>query len=157
MMRELEVTLTAEEFYAYNWALALERPALPFLLYTTAFLLLAGLVGLWPGAQLYALAAAVPLAGYALLVQLGARRLWHRHPEIAGPRRYRFDAEGYAVVQKQVQRRVRYDELRLLESRSALYLIGPSGADILPKRLLDEELSAQLQRAVSHYRRSRWL
>lgn len=160
MELKLTIALTPEEFYSYNWVLALERPIVQFFIYTVALLILASLFGLWPGAQLYALAAALPLAAYLLTVWLGARRLWRRYPEIAAERRYHFDDQGYHVSQGSRSQRLRYTELaRVLESRSAIYLIrSGGGADILPKRVADlAPLRALLLDKVADYRHARWL
>lgn len=132
----VDVTLTRGEFLAFNWALALERPLLPFLLYTFVLAALAGLLGVWPAGRVFAAAALLPALAYALWVWASARALWTRNPGLAGPRRLVFKERSYLVEEAGTAHRVRYDEVaRVLETRAALYLLrAAGGADLVPKR-----------------------
>jgi hypothetical protein len=138
----IEVRLERSEFMYFNWTLALERPVFTFLMYTFILLTLAGMVGVWPAAGLYALAALVPLLGYTLLVWLTAKRLWHHVPGIRQPRRYLFKENTYLVEEEGAINPVAYGTLeRVLESRNGFYLMRRDGrADLLPKRVLKDEV-----------------
>lgn len=130
-----DVGLTRADFEIYSWVLALERPVLPFFIYTFALLLLADLFGVWADARLYAFAVVVPALGYLLFVKLSTFTVWRRYPELREPKRYTFKEDAYQVKQAGKTAMVSYQELeRVLESRRAYYLIRADGsADILPK------------------------
>ena len=133
----------------YNWVMALERPVLPFFIYTFTALTLVSLLNIWPPARVYALIALLPMLGYMLWVWASATRLWRSYPELAGPRGYIFKEKSYLVEEASKKTPVAYSELaRVVESRQAVYLIRANGsADILPKRFVkdDELLKAHLQ------------
>lgn len=138
--RPIGVALTRGEFLSYNWALALERPVLPFLAYTFVLFALAGLLGVLPAGRVLAAAALAPALVYAVWVWGSASALWARHPELAAERRLHFKERSYLVAEGGTSHRVPYDRVaRVLETRSALYLARTDGgADIVPKRVLEE-------------------
>jgi hypothetical protein len=155
----VEVTLTQGDFMTYNWVLALERPVLPFFIYSFTLLFLAGLLGLWPAARVFALAVLVPMLGYLLWVFLSARALWARYPHLRVPRTYVFEEDAYLVKAGAHTAAVPYARLRrALASRGALYLLREDGsADILPRRALPEGLEAFIVQRVGEPRRSSFL
>ncbi len=123
----------------YNWVLALERPVLPFFMYTFALLLLADLFRVWSDARLYAFAVVVPALGYLLFVKLSSVAVWRRYPELREPKRYTFKENAFQVKQAGKTVMVPYKEVaRVLESRRAYYLVrGDGSADILPKTAVE--------------------
>lgn len=135
-----DVTLTRADFETYNWVTALERPVLPFFMYTFVLLLLADLFRVWQDARLYAFAVIVPALGYMLFVQLSTLAVWRRYPELREPKRYTFEEKAYQLKQAGKTATVPYKEIaRVLESRRAYYLVRNDGsADILPKRVIEE-------------------
>ncbi len=147
-----EVTIEHSDFMYYNWTLALERPVLPFLMYSFVLLAFSSLLGLWPEGRVFALATISPMLLYALWVVMSANGLWRRYPQLQRPRRYRFFEDGYAIDSEEEKTTVPYSDLaRVLESRRAFYLVRKDGsADLLPKRHLPDEealrtlLSAQV-------------
>ena len=133
-------TLERRDFMYYNWTLALERPVLPFFIYTFTLLVLASLLGLWPGARAYAFIVLVPMLGHALLVWLNARGLWSRLPELKTPRSYTFKEKSYLVIEGGKKTPVPYEGVRAIESRRGFYLLRDGGAaDLLPKRDVPDE------------------
>ena len=136
----IDVTLERRDFMYYNWTLALERPVLPFFIYTFTLLVLASLLGLWPNARAYAFIVLVPMLGHALLLWLNARGLWSRLPELRAPRSYTFKEKSYLVDEGGKKTPVPYEGVRALESRRGFYLIRDGGtADLLPKRNVHDE------------------
>ncbi len=135
-----DVTLTRTDLETYNWVLALERPVLPFFMYTFALLLLADLFRVWSDARLYAFAVLVPALGYLLFVKLSSLAVWRRYPELREPKRYTFKKDAYQLKQAGKTVSVPYaDVARVLESRRAYYLVRMDGsADILPKGAIEE-------------------
>lgn len=141
----------------FNWTLALARPVFPFFLYTFVLLNLAALLGLWPEARIFATAVLVPMLGYTLMVWLGARGLWARHPDLREPQSYTFGEASYLVEAGGRRTPVHFRDVTGLESRRAFYLLREEGsADILPKRSLDDEaaLRAFLEERVAWKRSS---
>jgi len=155
----VQVTLTRGEFMYYNWVLALERPVLPFFLYSFVLLSLASLTGLWPSGRAFALAVFVPMLAYALFVFLSARRLWASYPPLRAPRTYVFKEKSCLVKTEKKSVPVPYDALReVLASRRALYLLREDGtADILPKGALPEGFEAFIAGKIGEVRHSSFL
>ncbi len=154
---EVAVTLTRDDFAYFNWALALERPILPYLFYTFTFLVLVSFLGLWPAGRAFVPAVFIPLLGYLFFVWLATRRLWGRLAEADKNRRYRFLETGYRVNGRET---AAYREVaRAIESRRGLYLLREDGsAEVLPKRDLDENLLAFLkERLEPVWKRSSFL
>lgn len=144
----------------YTWALALERPVLPFFIYTFTALVLVSVVGLWPTGSLYALAVLVPLLGYTLFVWLSAWGTWRRFPMIREPKRYIFKERSYLLEEGGKKTPVAYKDVSLLTSRRGLYLVRRAGgADLLPRESLNdvEEFLAFLEGKVSEVKRSNFL
>ena len=112
----------------YNWTLALERPILPFFIYTFTALVLASITGLWPAGRLYAFTVLIPLAGYTLFVWLSARGTWRRFPMIREPKRYVFKEKSYLLEEGGKKTPVAYGEVNVLTSRHAIYLLRRTGA-----------------------------
>lgn len=123
----------------YNWVMALERPVLPFFIYTFTALTLVSLLNIWPPARVYALIVLLPMLGYALWVWASATRVWRSYPELVGPRSYIFKEKSYLVEEANKKTPVAYaDVTRVVESRQAIYLVRSSGgADILPKKFIE--------------------
>lgn len=157
----VQVRLSRGDFLYYNWTLALERPVLPFFLYSFGFFFLTSLLGLWPQGRLYAFAVLVPMLGYALFVWLSSLALWRRFPQLRNPRSYAFGPEHYLVETEAATLSIPYTDLaRVLESRAAFYLVRRDGsADVLPKRALADEASLRrlLERQLGEVRRSSFL
>lgn len=124
----------------YNWVMALERPILPFFIYTFTALTILSLLNIWAPARVYAFIVLLPMLGYMLWVWLSATNLWRRFPELAGPRSYIFKEKSYLVEEANKKTPVAYaDVARVVESRRGLYIMRVSGsADILPKRFLED-------------------
>ena len=153
-----DVVLTRVDFETYNWVLALERPVLPFFMYTFALLLLADLLRVWQDARLYAFAVVVPALGYLLFVKLSSLAVWRRYPELREPKRYTFKENAFQVKQAGKTVNVPYkDVAHVLESRRAYYLVRMDGsADILPKRAVEEGVLEPLLKDV-RWKRSSFL
>ena len=130
----------------YTWVLALKRPVLPFLLYSFAFLFLLGITGLWPTARVFSLAVFAPLLGYIVWVWISATSLWVRFPALRETRHYHFQAGSYLLKTDSGEAKVSYQDVQVLSSRRAFYLIRKDGsADILPREALPEGLEAFLE------------
>ena len=124
----------------YNWVMALERPILPFFIYTFTALTILSLLNIWAPARVYAFIVLLPMLGYMLWVWLSATNLWRNYPELAGPRSYIFKEKSYLVEEANKKTPVAYADIaRIVESRQALYIMRVSGsADILPKCFLED-------------------
>lgn len=123
----------------YIWTLALERPILPFFIYTFTALFLVSITGLWPAGRLYAFTVLIPLLGYTLFVWLSARGTWRRFPMIREPKRYVFKERSYLLEEGGKKTPVAYDEVNVLTSRRAVYLLRQAGgADLLPRRSVED-------------------
>ena len=140
-----DVQLERRDFLYYTWVLALKRPVLPFLLYSFIFLFLLGITGVWPTARVFSLAVFAPLLGYLFWVWISAGTLWARFPALREVRHYHFTAEAYRLETPQGEAEISYEDVEVLSSRRALYLIrGDGSADILPRDALPEGLEAFL-------------
>ena len=158
--RAVSVTLERGDFMYYTWALALERPILPFFIYTFTALVLVSIVGIWPTGSLYAFAVMIPLVGYTLFVWLSAWLTWRRFPVIREPKRYVFKEKSYLLEEGGKKTPVAYDEVDVLTSRRGIYLLRRTGsADLLPKRIIEdtEGLLAFLEQKTGETRTSNFL
>ena len=137
--RAVSVTLERGDFMYYTWVLALERPILPFFIYTFTALVLVSVTGLWPTGSLYAFAVMIPLVGYTLFVWLSAWLTWRRFPMIREPKRYVFKEKSYLLEEGGKKTPVTYEEVDVLTSRRGIYLLRRTGsADLLPKRSIED-------------------
>ncbi|MCA9839752.1 MAG: YcxB family protein [Trueperaceae bacterium] len=138
---QIPVNLNRRDFSYYNWVIALERPILPFFIYTFTLLILADLFKIWPDARLYAFAVLIPAVAYLLFVWLSTKSLWQKIKALQEPSTYYFLADGYQVVRKKDRANISYDQIKqVLESRKGIYLIRQDGtADILPKGTASKE------------------
>ena len=150
------VQLSRQDFFYYTWTVALQRPVLPFLLYSFIFLFLLGVTGLWPAARVFSLAVFAPLLGYLLWVWTSAQTLWRRYPALREPRRYRFTAAAYLLDAGKTKVEVNYGDVRqALSSRRAFYLVRSDGsADILPRNALPKGLEPLLEEKLTVERSS---
>lgn len=128
--------LTRHDFMYYNWVLALERPILPFFMYTFVLLVMSSLLGVWPAGRLYAPAVLIPALGYTLFVWLSSRQLWRHVQQTLTPQTYIFKTKSYLNDDGKTKQAIPYQHIKqLLESRQAFYLVLQDGsASILPKR-----------------------
>ena len=156
-----EVELERRDFLHYNWALAFERPIMPFFLYTFVACALAGMLGVWPAGRLFAFAVLIPLLAYNVWIWVSSRSLWTRYPHLRQARGYTFKDDAYRVRSPDGAVSVPYLEVtRTLETRAAFYLLRSDGSgDILPKRLLgDVDAFRQLLKGkVGELKRSSFL
>ncbi len=135
----VDVTLKRSDFMYYTWTLALERPILPFFIYTFTALVLVSITGLWPTGRLYAFTVLIPLVGYTLFVWLSARGMWRRFPMIREPKRYIFKEKSYLLEEGGKKTPVAYEEVDVLTSRRGVYLLRRTGgADLLPKGSVED-------------------
>ena len=150
------VQLSRQDFFYYTWTVALQRPVLPFLVYSFVFLFLLGITGLWPAARVFSLAVFAPLLGYLLWVWTSAQTLWRRYPALKETRHYRFTAASYLLGAGKNKVEVNYQDVRqALSSRRAFYLVRPDGsADILPRSALPEGLETLLEEKLTVERSS---
>ena len=158
--RAVSVTLERRDFMYYTWTLALERPVLPFFIYTFTALVLVSIVGIWPTGSLYAFAVMIPLVGYTLFVWLSAWLTWRRFPMIREPKRYIFKEESYLLEEGGKKTPVAYDEVDVLTSRRGIYLLRRTGGtDLLPKRSVGDVagLLAFLEQKAGEGRTSNFL
>ncbi len=158
--KSISVTLERGDFMYYTWTSALERPILPFFIYTFTALVLVSLTGLWPTGSLYAFAAMIPLVGYTLFVWLSAWLTWRRFPMIREPKRYVFKEKSYLLEEGGKKTPVAYDEVDVLTSRRGIYLLRRTGsADLLPKRSIEdvEGLLEFLEKKTGEARTSNFL
>ncbi|MEZ4629526.1 MAG: YcxB family protein [Deinococcales bacterium] len=136
---DIEVKLSRQDFFYYNWVMAFERPTLPFLIYTLTALALLSILGVFPWARSYALAAFVPLVGYFLWLWLSTQLLWQKFAEeFRQTRQYSFYEEAYRTKIGAKNFDNPYAKLaKVIESRQAFYLFHENGqADILTKDAL---------------------
>ena len=133
----LEIRLPREHLVHYQWMVALERPVLPFLAYTSVILVLAALTGVWPQAGAFAPAALFPLVAYLVWVPMSAWALWRRVPGLAEPRVLGPDGAGYAVTGPGGTDRIPWNEVQdALVSGRLLALRRRSGAaDLVPRSI----------------------
>ena len=156
----VSVTLERGDFMYYTWTLALERPILPFFIYTFTALVLVSITGLWSTGSLYAFAVMIPLVGYTLFVWLSAWLTWRRFPMIREPKRYVFKEKSYLLEEGGKKTPIAYDEVDVLTSRRGIYLLRRTGsADLLPKRSVEdvERLLAFLEQKTGEARTSNFL
>ena len=156
----VSVTLKRGDFMYYTWTLALERPILPFFIYTFTALVLVSITGLWPTGSLYAFAVMIPLVGYTLFVWLSAWLTWRRFPMIREPKRYVFKEKSYLLEEGGKKTPVAYEEINVLTSRRGIYLLRRAGgADLLPKRSVEDEekLSGLLEQKTGERKTSNFL
>jgi hypothetical protein len=159
---ELDFELGRRDFMLFNWAQALERPVLPFFVYTFTLLALASMIGIWPAGRVYAFAVLVPLLGYLLWIRVSEGVLWRNFPQLRERRRVVFGDLGFEVDLATERYRVEYHELdSVLESRGGIYLLRKDGgAEIVPKRALrgSEAIRELLEpRLGGQWRRSSYL
>lgn len=158
--KSVNVTLKRSDFMYYTWTLALERPVLPFFIYTFTALVLVSITGLWPAGRLYAFTVLIPLVGYTLFVWLSARGMWRRFPMIREPKRYVFKEKSYLLEEGGKKTPVAYNEVSVLTSRRGIYLLRHTGsADLLPKRSVEnvEGLLGFLEQQTGETRTSNFL
>ncbi|TVR61159.1 MAG: hypothetical protein EA422_12925 [Gemmatimonadales bacterium] len=158
----IQVRLRRDDLVHAQWVMALDRPVLPFLVYTSIALVLLSLTGIWPAAGAFAPAALLPLAAYLAWVPASGRVLWRRVPGLDSPRTIRWGTEGYTVAGPTGRDRVAWTEVDMaLQSRRLLIIRRRSGmADLIP--LSREEggaggLVPALERAGTEVRQSRFL
>ena len=130
----LEIQLQREHLVHYQWMVALQRPVLPFLAYTSVILVLAALTGIWPQAGAFAPAALFPLVAYLLWVPMSGRALWRRAPGLADRRVLVRDPGGYVVTGPSGSDRVPWGEVEdaLLSSRLLALRRRNGAADLVP-------------------------
>lgn len=158
---EVRVRLNRNDLVHAQWVMALDRPVLPFLVYTSIVLVLLSVTGVWPAAGAFAPAALLPLAAYLAWVPASGRLLWRRVPGLDSPRTIRWRAEGYTVEGPTGRDRVAWTDVdSALHSRRMLVIRRRSGmADLIPLSEAGEALAMvpALERAGVEVRASRFL
>lgn len=157
----VDVTISREDFGYYNWAMALERPILPFLMYTFILLAFASMLGVFPAGRAFAGAALIPMAGYLLWMRASISRLWRLYPQIRSPRSYAFKAQSLLIRTEKNNVPVSYDSIaKIMTSRRGIYILRKDqSADILPRRAIEDDalLLRFLESKVSEVRASNFL
>lgn len=149
---DVPVTLTRGDLRHFQWALALSRPVLPFLIYTTTLLVLLSLTGLWAQAGAFVPAAMLPLLAMATWAEGVSGVAWRKHFRSDPRRRFRFASTGYVVAGPDGEDKVGWSDVEaVLTTRRLLILLRRNGqADILPLRELEDTggLGSALDRAA---------
>lgn len=159
-MMSMEIQLRREHLVHYQWMVALQRPVLPFLAYTSVILVLAALTGIWPQAGAFAPAALFPLVAYLLWVPMSGRALWRRAPGLADRRVLTLDAAGSVVTGPSGTDRIPWDEVEdaLLSSRLVVLRRRSGAADLVPRSTPGTEaLLHAIEAAGVEVRRSAFL
>lgn len=142
--------LSRDDLVHAQWVLALDRPVLPFLAYTSAGLILLSLTGIWSAAGAFVPAALLPLVIYLTWVPAAGRLLWRRVPGLDSPRTLRWDGAGYSVEGPTGKDRVAWSQVATaFRSRRILAIRRGSGAlDLIPVEQAGEDLLADFQGAL---------
>jgi len=148
---EVTVRLSRNDLVHAQWVLALERPVLPFLAYTSVGLILLSLTGIWPAAGAFVPAALLPLVVYLTWVPAAGRLIWRRVPGLDSPRTLRWDEAGYSVEGPTGRDRIRWGQVEAaFRSRRILAIRRQSGAlDLVPTEQAGDDRLADMESALS--------